>query len=690
MYRWYSLATVCYVYLGDCTRCPKLNICSISKNLGDLEALLAAPTPSQDWPENWVTYDEWLWTGRSNAVSIDEFGEAVTRIAPFAYHNAAERLRRYIALEGEPETARSKRVPLHYLPAVKQKRAAVEPSPGQFESLIELFFGEMHGVHPHGEEVGDSKEVMTGTDPGSKVAASALKNLIDFVFAQGELQLFNTCTTQSFEQSRWFSRGWTLQELIASHQLHFFDKAWQHIGKKSHMLNTLVSVTRNHAEALQNDIDRFSIAQRMSWASGRRTTRLEDQAYSLLGIFNINLPLLYGEGIRAFQRLQEEIVRVSTDYSIFAWGNGSATSNLRDIGPEILCNHVFAPSVECFGGHSRDIISRPTGGPEVQLTNEGVRLKLSLDPRRQKHGYDVSIAYLNCLVKHPSGRRHIGLRLRNTQSTRLWEKSEANELMRTRVEVEADFTLPGPQRPRRLLFVDEITHDLEAEYERPQEVLIARDGGTLGALPITPAIKVDVQLPAQRSSGRSWRVAAAYPTSQWCHTSSILSLPRHGRVANCAIAISNSDGETYIIVVGTPIAIDQNFDASRFSSWIFGARTAPSAGFEEDSPNVLRPCPSSKPDWVNHGQPFPTLKAQLRNASLQVELFARKDFFERSNGRCEGYKSIKLFDGANLRTCIYPWSKDTDQERCALKIVYEGIPELELIAREAEKVPHTA
>ena len=67
------------------------------------------------------------------------------------------------------------------------------------------------------------------------------------------------------------------------------------------------------------DINSASVAQKMSWASRRTTTRLEDVAYSLMGIFDVNMPLLYGEGQKAFMRLQHEIVRVSDDESIFAW-----------------------------------------------------------------------------------------------------------------------------------------------------------------------------------------------------------------------------------------------------------------------------------------------------------------------------------------------------------------------------------
>lgn len=66
-------------------------------------------------------------------------------------------------------------------------------------------------------------------------------------------------------------------------------------------------------------LSQWSIAQRISWAARRQTTRKEDQAYCLLGLFGVNMPLLYGEGDRAFIRLQEEIIKLSDDHSILAF-----------------------------------------------------------------------------------------------------------------------------------------------------------------------------------------------------------------------------------------------------------------------------------------------------------------------------------------------------------------------------------
>ncbi|KAI1152223.1 hypothetical protein F4825DRAFT_327318 [Nemania diffusa] len=125
-----------------------------------------------------------------------------------------------------------------------------------------------------------------------------------------------------FASSRWFRRGWTLQELIAPKILQFFSHDWTLLGSRLDRQESLWAITGIDEHVLSTgDCSRVSIAQRMAWASGRETTRAEDRAYSLMGIFDVNMPLLYGEGsTKAFLRLQQEILRASDDQTIFAWG----------------------------------------------------------------------------------------------------------------------------------------------------------------------------------------------------------------------------------------------------------------------------------------------------------------------------------------------------------------------------------
>ncbi|KAK7397683.1 hypothetical protein QQX98_012947 [Neonectria punicea] len=120
---------------------------------------------------------------------------------------------------------------------------------------------------------------------------------------------------------RWFSRGWTLQELIAPTNVVFYDAEWNWLGTKHGAAENLHAITGIDKEVQEETkpLTNTALARRMSWAATRKTTRVEDVAYCLLGIFDVNMPMLYGEGPRAFARLQQEILRESTDLSLFAW-----------------------------------------------------------------------------------------------------------------------------------------------------------------------------------------------------------------------------------------------------------------------------------------------------------------------------------------------------------------------------------
>ena len=119
----------------------------------------------------------------------------------------------------------------------------------------------------------------------------------------------------------WFSRGWTLQEMIAPRDVQFFNRKWQFIGIKTKLAPTLAKITRVPEHILTDGVRSTPpcVAQIISWAANRTTTRVEDRAYSLLGLLDVNMPMLYGEGKKAFRRLQLEIIRRSDDQSIFAW-----------------------------------------------------------------------------------------------------------------------------------------------------------------------------------------------------------------------------------------------------------------------------------------------------------------------------------------------------------------------------------
>ncbi|KAH7926863.1 HET-domain-containing protein, partial [Leucogyrophana mollusca] len=124
-----------------------------------------------------------------------------------------------------------------------------------------------------------------------------------------------------FRRSKWFTRGWTLQELIAPGTIVFLAMDWVEIGSKTSLISALAVITGVDEGVLLGKVSlaKISVATKMSWASQRNTTRVEDGAYSLMGLFGVHLPLIYGEGNNAFARLQLEILKMSNDQSIFAW-----------------------------------------------------------------------------------------------------------------------------------------------------------------------------------------------------------------------------------------------------------------------------------------------------------------------------------------------------------------------------------
>jgi len=119
-----------------------------------------------------------------------------------------------------------------------------------------------------------------------------------------------------WSQSRWFTRGWTLQELIAPSNVVFFSHDWHRLGTKAEQYELLSAIT-GIEEAFLNgkeNLENASVAKRMSWVSQRRTSRSEDIAYCLFGIFDVNMPLIYGEGKEsARRRLMNEIRQIGDD-----------------------------------------------------------------------------------------------------------------------------------------------------------------------------------------------------------------------------------------------------------------------------------------------------------------------------------------------------------------------------------------
>ena len=189
--------------------------------------------------------------------------------------------------------------------------------------------------------------------------------------------------------NRWFKRGWTLQELIGSPKMVFFSSEWIELGTKESLCGVLAEITGIDEGILTNAIplEFTSLAKRMSWASHRETTRVEDMAYCLMGLFDINMPLLYGEGEKAFIRLQEEIMKNSDDHSLFAWTDPTAKEDDQ--------YGLLAKKPKFFAEWGTIVPYRewePTA--PFSISNKGLRIELHLSPC----GPSLYSAALDCPV----------------------------------------------------------------------------------------------------------------------------------------------------------------------------------------------------------------------------------------------------------------------------------------------------
>lgn len=201
---------------------------------------------------------------------------------------------------------------------------------------------------------------------------------------------------QQFRQSPWFTRGWTLQELIAPTLVYFLDHQWNIIKEKTELAAEISAITGigqdylNLSQGRWTLLDQTSIATKMSWVSRRKTSRLEDMAYCLLGIFDINMPLLYGEGSKAFMRLQLEIIRKSDDESIFAWKSPHRYDRQQGMLASWPTWFVDCGDIRTYIKFLR---------PAYSMTNKGLEFRIPAYTSSQR---PIKVA-LNCTTTHGGG-----------------------------------------------------------------------------------------------------------------------------------------------------------------------------------------------------------------------------------------------------------------------------------------------
>jgi hypothetical protein len=138
-----------------------------------------------------------------------------------------------------------------------------------------------------------------------------------------------------FRNSIWFTRAWTLQELIAPSSVEFFSREGVSLGSKRSRIAEIHRTTGIPIDALHGaTMSVFSVDERMSWAKGRKSRREEDEAYALLGIFDVHMPIIYGEGKEnAHRRLWRKIRETNNADSYPGWAGESAADPYRTIIP---------------------------------------------------------------------------------------------------------------------------------------------------------------------------------------------------------------------------------------------------------------------------------------------------------------------------------------------------------------------
>jgi len=209
---------------------------------------------------------------------------------------------------------------------------------------------------------------------------------------------------EALEKSRWFTRGWTLQELIAPQIVKFYDMEWAFLGTQAHLTSVISKITGISEGFLRREVSvharglltKTSIAARMCWIADRQTTRDEDLAYCMMGLFGVNMPLLYGEGvIRAFRRLQEEILKILDDQSILAFA-GSQSVLSWSPGHDKFTRGIAITPESKTGGDKPMILTR--AGLQIQVSMAQVTFRSShgMSPMVPSANTSCWLGILNC------------------------------------------------------------------------------------------------------------------------------------------------------------------------------------------------------------------------------------------------------------------------------------------------------
>lgn len=168
-------------------------------------------------------------------------------------------------------------------------------------------------------------------------------------------------------ECRWIRNVWAIPQIVFSRVAFFYSSDWSLIGTKKSLLPYLSSRMGIDQEVLEDSdsLEEFSLARRMSWASDMTASRVEDFAYALVGLFDVSMSILYGEGQKAFLKLQEEIMGDTDDFSLIAWDKIDAQEY----------NGLFAHSPACFRRFRNGPTTPLRVNGEVQIQCKGINIQ---------------------------------------------------------------------------------------------------------------------------------------------------------------------------------------------------------------------------------------------------------------------------------------------------------------------------
>ncbi|KAF6810313.1 HET domain-containing protein [Colletotrichum sojae] len=306
-------------------------------------------------------------------------------------------------------------------------------------------------------------------------------------------------TGQPFRESLWFTRGWTLQELVAPREILFFDRDWDLVGTRAQLCDVIQERTGVSEKILLHGSDSgpgprsirsllssIPVAVRMSWAAERMTTREEDRAYSLLGLFGVNMPMLYGEGSGAFMRLQEEIMKQTADLSLFAWTDISGESTDQESN-EYRGILAISPDEFCGSGNltlSRDVRYNPEVCPEYTMTNKGLRI--ITETSTEAADKNLQILGLGCHDSTDGLRQQVGIYLKGELDVFRRAKPQTLVKMKTKQLVSS-----------RTIYVEKhVETEGAAEESAAQTTSVPGRTQTIRLKILSPTIEVKSAVPA--------------------------------------------------------------------------------------------------------------------------------------------------------------------------------------------------